>query len=101
MLKSIVFLTVCVVLLALAVSYCNPESIITVPNWEHGVALCEGIDDEPISMKGKAHMWAKNGILYIINGGHLHDKEVEKLVYLAESECAQYFVEGKHLRRRK
>ena len=83
---------ICAMLVGLWTSDCG-GGIVGLEGYEHAVALCEGGEDEPLredETYGKAHMWKKNGIMYVVNEGHLRDTQVTELVALAEVECAQY-----------
>lgn len=81
-----------VIVAGLMAMWCNAvgAGIVAVDGYEHGIALCQGYEDSPVDLHGDVHMWNKDGIMYVINEGHLHDPQVNELINLATKECAQY-----------
>ena len=91
--KSFIVLSLFVVMAVCIAVVGSGEGVVAVEGYAHGVALCNGEpgqDEEMVTQEGEYHMWMENGVLYIINYGHLEDKEVDMLKALATSVCAQY-----------
>jgi len=91
--EQLALVLVGMVCVALACIWCGPNGIVGLDGYDHAVALCEGGEDVPLhedETYGKAHMWKADGILYVVNEGHLDDVEVTRLQEVAKAECAQY-----------
>ncbi len=92
--KEIKALSIPAIIILILTVWCNwgdwGKGIVSVPDWEHGVALCEGGEDERIGLYGEAHMWKSHGIMFVVNKGHMVDDQLMDLKTLATAECAQY-----------
>ena len=72
--------------------FINPDGVVRVEGYEHAFAMCEGKEGESAALetqKDEYHMWMDNGVLYMVNYGHLDDTEVFQLKQAANIRCAQ------------
>lgn len=66
------------------------DGIVLLEYWPDGVAMCDGKEGEEQPMETRVdeyHMWMEEGVLYVVNYGHLHDKELPLLKRSALKEC--------------
>lgn len=85
-----IILTFCVVG---AFSSINQEvpGLVALPDYGHGIALCQGTEDTPREDNSSYTHWTTGGIYFLINAGHMEDTEVVELEELAIKHCSQYF----------
>ena len=87
-----------VVLMVVVVLHGSDDGIVTIQGYEHATAMCgveAGATTDVVPVGGGwfsdgGYMWAEDGIMYVINQGHMHDDEVVQLKVLATTTCAQY-----------
>lgn len=64
----------------------NDNGIVTVPNWENGVAFC-GKEYGAVVFTDEASFEADGTATYVINKGHYNDPQVKILKWEAKASC--------------
>ena len=88
--EAIIILAVTLSIPVLIALSCSNNGIITLEGFEHGVALCQGGEDEFYNVTKNSVEYKTNGVFFTINKGHSGDKEVNQLEKLAMKECSKY-----------
>jgi len=66
------------------------KHIVVIDGFEHGVAFCKEKYIAVVHGNIPADVFVNNGVMYIINKGHLKDKEVSLLMKKANQTCKKH-----------
>ena len=91
-----VMVVVVMVLVIGILMFGSDKGIVVLKGWGQGVAFC-GNEFPAVVSSNKDHTWynSTEDITFVVNAGHINDKEVKELEAMAITECNKLKEENK------